>query len=73
MALHEPFKHLKHKLWSKERLKVELSIRLPTPKSRESTRPWCAQMDATHRWKALEESYNFALDLIPIGGLSWEL
>jgi hypothetical protein len=28
---------------------------------------------ATHRWKALEESYNFALDLIPIGGMSWEL
>jgi len=28
---------------------------------------------ATHRWKALKESYNFALDLIPIGGLSKEL
>jgi hypothetical protein len=28
---------------------------------------------ATHRWKALEESYKFALDLVPIGGLSWEL
>jgi len=28
---------------------------------------------ATHRWKALEESYNFALDLIPIGGLNKEL
>jgi len=28
---------------------------------------------ATHRWKALKESYNFALDLIPIGGLSNEL
>jgi hypothetical protein len=28
---------------------------------------------ATHRWKALKESYKFALDLIPIGGLSKEL
>jgi len=28
---------------------------------------------ATHPWKALEESYKFVLDLIPIRGLSWEL
>jgi hypothetical protein len=28
---------------------------------------------ATHRWKAFDESYNFASDLIPIGGLSKEL
>jgi hypothetical protein len=28
---------------------------------------------ATHRWKALEEIYKFALDLITIRGLSWEL
>jgi hypothetical protein len=28
---------------------------------------------ATHHWKALKESYKFALDLIPIGGLSKEL
>jgi hypothetical protein len=27
----------------------------------------------THRWKALNESYKFALDLISIGGLSKEL
>jgi len=25
------------------------------------------------RWKALEESYNFGLDLSPIGGRSQEL
>jgi len=29
--------------------------------------------NATHRWKALKESYKFALDLIPIGGLNKEL
>jgi hypothetical protein len=28
---------------------------------------------ATHRWKALKESYKFSLDLIPIRGLSKEL
>jgi hypothetical protein len=28
---------------------------------------------ATHRWKALKENYKFAIDLIPIGGLSKEL
>jgi hypothetical protein len=28
---------------------------------------------ATHRWKALDKSYKFALDLIPIKGLSKEL
>jgi hypothetical protein len=28
---------------------------------------------ATHCWKALEESYKFASDLILIEGLSWEL
>jgi hypothetical protein len=30
---------------------------------------WCA----TYRWKALEERYNFALDLISIGGLHTKL
>ncbi len=29
--------------------------------------------NATHGWKALDESYNFALNLIPIGGLNKEL
>jgi len=27
----------------------------------------------THHWKALDESYNFALDLVPIRGLNKEL
>jgi len=41
MALHEPFGHLQHKLWSKERLGVKLAIWLPTTKSWESTQPMC--------------------------------
>jgi hypothetical protein len=35
--------------------------------------PGVCRSSATHRWKALEENYKFASDLIPIGGLSWEL
>ncbi len=35
--------------------------------------PNVCRWSATHRWKALEESYKFASDLIPIRGLSKEL
>jgi hypothetical protein len=35
--------------------------------------PSVCRWSATHRRKALKESYKFALDLIPIRGLSWEL
>jgi hypothetical protein len=63
MGLHEPFGHLQHKSWQNERpLKVE---NRPDP----SVCKW----SATHRWKALKESYKFALDLIPIEGLSKKL
>jgi hypothetical protein len=45
MASHEPFGHLQHKLWPKERLGVKLPVWLPTTKSRESTRPRCVQVE----------------------------
>jgi hypothetical protein len=32
--------------------------------------PGVFRWSVTHRWKALEESYKFASDLIPIGGLN---
>jgi len=35
--------------------------------------PDACRWSAIHCWKALEESYNFASDLITIGGLSKEL
>jgi hypothetical protein len=35
--------------------------------------PGVFKWSATHRWKALEENYRFALDLIPIRGLRREL
>jgi len=37
MGLHDPFGHLKHKLWPKERSGVKLAIWFPTIKSQEST------------------------------------
>jgi hypothetical protein len=45
MALYEPFGHLQHELWQKERPKVKLTIWLPTIKSRELTRPRCVKME----------------------------
>jgi hypothetical protein len=35
--------------------------------------PDACRLSAIHRWKDLKEKYKFALDLIPIGGLSKEL
>jgi hypothetical protein len=44
MALHEPFGHLQHKLWSKEGPGIKLAIWLPTTKSQESTRFRCVEV-----------------------------
>jgi hypothetical protein len=45
MASHEPFGHLQHELWLKERLGVKLVVWLPTTKSRESTQSQCVQVE----------------------------
>jgi hypothetical protein len=44
LGLHDPFGHLKHKLWPKERLGVKLAIWFPTIKSQESTWFPCVQV-----------------------------
>jgi hypothetical protein len=44
MGSHDPFGHLKHKLWLKERLGIKLTVWLPTTKSRELTRFYYVQM-----------------------------
>jgi len=44
MGSHDPFGHLKHKLWPKEGPWVELTIWLPITKNRESTRFPCMQV-----------------------------
>jgi len=73
MGSHEPFGHLQHKLWQKKKLGVKLVVWLPTTKSQESTRPRYVQMVYDTPLESLNESYNFALDLIPIRGLSKKL
>jgi hypothetical protein len=44
MGSHDPFEHLKYKLWPNERLGVKLAIWFPTIKSRESTWFPCVQV-----------------------------
>jgi hypothetical protein len=44
MALHQPFGHLQHKLWSKEGSEVKLAVWLPTTKSLELTQFRCMQV-----------------------------
>jgi hypothetical protein len=73
MGSHDPFGSLKHKLWPKERSGVKLIIWLLTTKSWESPRFPCVQVTCHIRWKALDKGYNFALDLISIGGLQTKL
>jgi hypothetical protein len=45
----------------------------PDHKKSRINHPSVCRWSATHRWKSLEESYKFSLDLIPIQGLSREL
>jgi hypothetical protein len=73
MGSHDPFGFLKHKLWPKKGMGVNLTIWLPTTKSWES--PWfpCVQV-AWHiplerSWRRLQLS----LELISIRGLKKKL
>jgi hypothetical protein len=68
MGLHEPFGHLQHKLWQKERSEVKLP-----PKVGNQPNPGVCKWSATHRWKALDKGYNFSSDFIMIGGLHKKL
>jgi hypothetical protein len=73
MGSHDPFGHLKHKLWPKESLGVKLAIWLLITKSQESPRFPPKQVHATYCWKDLDEGYNFASYLISIRGLHAKL
>jgi hypothetical protein len=73
MGSHDPFGHLKHKLWPKKRPRVKMTIWFPITKSQESLRFPCIQACATYCWKALHEGYNFASNLISIKGLHAKL
>jgi hypothetical protein len=69
----DPFGHLKHKLWAKEGSRVKLAIWLWPLKVRNQPNFIAWKWHATYCWKALDKGYNFALDLISIGGLHAKL
>jgi hypothetical protein len=54
---------------AKRRVEVKLVVWFPTTKSREPTRFTYLHTVCNYYWKALDESYNFASDLISIEGL----
>jgi hypothetical protein len=73
MGSHDPFGHLKHKLWPKEGPQVKLTIWLRPLKVRNRPNFLASRWRVTYLWKALDEGYNFSLDLILIGGLKTKL
>jgi len=73
MGLHDPFGHMKHKLWPKEG--SESNWQFDSRPLKVGNRPdfLAFRWHATYRWKAFKEGYNFSLDLISIGGLHTKL
>jgi hypothetical protein len=71
MGLHRSFGHLKHKWWPKERPGVESNWQFDSwpQKVRNQPDSLMCKRRARYRWKALDQGYNFALNLIAIGGL----
>jgi hypothetical protein len=73
MGLHDPFGHLKHKIWPREGLRVKLTIWLSTTKVRNRPNFLVCRWRVLCCWKSLDEGYNFGSDLISIGGLHTKL
>ncbi len=73
MGLHEPFGDLQHKLWQKKGWGSNWQFDSRPPKVKNRPDLDACRWSATHCWKALDKSYKFALDLIPIEGMSKEL
>jgi hypothetical protein len=73
MGSHCSFEHLKHKLWPKERPGVKVAVWLLTTKFGNQPLFDIRFESATWSWKALDESYNFALDRVAIGLCSQEI
>jgi hypothetical protein len=70
---HYSFGYLKRKLWPKEGSGVKCQFASRPLKV--GNRPLLDVLfeSATRRWKALDESYNFALDLVLIGVCNREI
>jgi hypothetical protein len=73
MGLYDPFEYLKHKLWSKEKLGVKLSIWPLTTKIKNHPDFLVRRWHPTHCYKDLGKGYNFNLDFISIRGLHTKL
>jgi hypothetical protein len=73
MGSHDPFGHLKHKLWPKERPGIKLAVWLPTIKSQESTRFPCVQVACDMLLESCWWGLQIWLDLVSIGGLHKKL
>jgi len=73
MGSHDPFRHLKHKLWSKERLGIKLTIWLQPLKVKNCPNFLAFRWSSTYRWKDLNKGYNFALVFISIWGVHIKL
>jgi len=80
MASHDPFGHLKHKLWPKERLRVLLTVWFPTIKNQESTWFPCVQVawniSLEISWRGLQlcfrPHFNWRFACKIMGLQSWE-
>jgi hypothetical protein len=59
MGSHDPFGHLKHKLWPKERLGVKLAIWFPTTKSRKWIRFPCVHVACNISLKKSQQGLQF--------------
>jgi hypothetical protein len=70
MGSHRPFGHLKHNLWPKKS-----NWQFDFRPLKVGNRPdfFACKWRATYRWKAFHKGYNFASDLIAIGGLHKKL
>jgi hypothetical protein len=69
MGLHDPFEHLKHKLWPRERPGVKFAVWFSTIRSHELTRFPCVQVACD----ILLESCRWGLQFCSIRGLHTKL
>jgi hypothetical protein len=73
LSSYDPFGYLKHKLWPKEGLGVNLTIWSRPIKVGNRPEFLACRWRDTYHWKALNEGYNFDLGLTFIRGLHTKL
>jgi hypothetical protein len=73
MGSHDPFEHLKHKLWPNERSESNWQFESQPLKVRNLPNFLMCRWLATYHWKVFDQGYNFASNFIPIKGLHTKL